>query len=234
MTHYELGFKLQHDCPYNDLSKKYPSMIMSQWCNHEKDILEISYKNLDNFQDIQGDLVSLNKTLGVRPIRRAFTNSNVQVMTQHCACTKIKTSTAPVFERHNCLELEPTILRGGWEWYRVIAFSKKDIKALFDDLDKFCKVEMVSRRTVEDGSMRDTFIISTVSLFGELTEKQAQALVLALNSGYYRVPKKATTEEIAGRLSLPRTTYEEHLRKAESKVLMAVAPYLQLGQPHST
>jgi hypothetical protein len=42
------------------------------------------------------------------------------------------------------------------------------------------------------------------------------------------VPKRVTTDEIAERLGVPRTTYEEHLRKAEGKVLRAVAPYLEL------
>jgi predicted DNA binding protein len=77
--------------------------------------------------------------------------------------------------------------------------------------------------------MRDSLVISTTSLLGGLTEKQASALITALNEGYYRIPKKITTDEIAQRLGIPRTTFEEHLRKAESKVLVALTPYLQLG-----
>ena len=54
-------------------------------------------------------------------------------------------------------------------------------------------------------------------------------LVFALENGYYQVPKKVTTEEIASKLKLPRTTYEEHLRKAEGKVLRSMAPYISLS-----
>ena len=30
-----------------------------------------------------------------------------------------------VFEKNNCLELQPTVYKGGWEYYRLIAFSEK-------------------------------------------------------------------------------------------------------------
>jgi len=35
-------------------------------------------------------------------------------------------------------------------------------------------------------------------------------------------------EEIAREFSLPRTTYQEHVRKAESKILHAIAPYIRI------
>lgn len=50
----------------------------------------------------------------------------------------------------------------------------------------------------------------------------------AISRGYYEIPKRVSTEEIARSLNLPRTTYEEHLRKAESKVMKAVEPLLEL------
>ncbi len=227
MVHYEVSFKLSHECPYLDLSKKYPSVVMSHWCNNDRDVLELSYHDLDSFQELQEDMEKLSETLGVRILRRAFSKSNVQLVTQHCGCNHFQ-STTPTIEKNNCLELQPTIYRDGWEWYRVIAFSEKDLRALFQDLDKFCEVEVLSKSKVEDSSVRDTFVVSTANLLGELTDKQLEALVLALDNGYYRVPKKVTTEEIANKLKLPRTTFEEHLRKAESKVLRAVEPYIQL------
>jgi predicted DNA binding protein len=59
-----------------------------------------------------------------------------------------------------------------------------------------------------------------------LTEKQVDALMAALDNGYYEVPKKKTAEEIARKYGVPRTTYEEHVRKAESKIFRAIAPYI--------
>ncbi len=111
----------------------------------------------------------------------------------------------------------------------MIAFSERDIKNLFRDLDKDCKeIQVISRRSISNESVRDTFLVSTATLFGDLTDKQLRALITALNNGYYHMPRSATAEEIAQRLGLPRTSFLDHLRKAENKVLQAVGPYLRL------
>jgi len=125
--------------------------------------------------------------------------------------------------------VQPAVYTGGWEWYRVIAFSERDLKHLFEDLDEKCKVEVTSRRAISNESIRDMFLISTSTLFGSLTTKQRQALITALDFGYYRLPRTATAGEIAEKLRVPRTSYVDHLRKAENKVLQAVGSYLRLN-----
>jgi predicted DNA binding protein len=228
MTHYEVAFRLQHECPYNTFSRKHPAAVISHWCNWNRDILEISHQDLQN-SEIQSSIQELTKTLGTRIIRRSFTKSNIQVVLQRCACYNVPPPTLPTIERRNCLDLQPAVYTDGWEWYRVIAFSDRDVKDLFSDL-KGCRVEVTSRKTVEDESVRDTFLVSSVSLFGALTEKQRKALITALDNGYYRIPRTATAGEIAERLGLPRTSFVDHLRKAENKIILASGPYLRLQQ----
>lgn len=82
--------------------------------------------------------------------------------------------------------------------------------------------------TIRAKSMRDTFVVSLNSIFSELTEKQSSSLVTALEAGYYQIPKKVTTQQIAVKRKVTRTTCEEHLRKAESNVLQAIAAYVRL------
>ncbi len=228
MTHYEVAFKLQHDkCPYNSFSKAHPAVVVSHWCNWSRDVLEIAGRDLQE-EGVQQGIQELTRALGSKIIRRSSAKSNLQVVLQHCACDKIPPPTLPVIERRNCLEIQPAIYTGGWEWYRVIAFSERDIAHLFRDLDDYCEVEVVSRRSVSEESIRDTFLLSVATLFGELTEKQADALVRALDNGYYQLPRRLTAGEIAGRLGLPRTSFVDHLRKGENKVLRALGPYLRL------
>lgn len=228
MTHYEVAFKLQHEkCPYNSFSKAYPAAVISHWCNWSRDVLEIAIRDLREAH-VQNSIQELTDALGSKIIRRSYAGSNLQVVLMHCACDTIPPPTLPVIERRNCLEMQPAIYTGGWEWYRVIAFSERDIANLFRDLDGVCDVEVVSRRSVSDESIRDTFLLSVATLFGGLTERQADALVTALDSGYYRMPRGATAGEIAERLGLPRTSFVDHLRKGENKVLQALGPYLRL------
>ena len=91
----------------------------------------------------------------------------------------------------------PIFYKHGWEWYRILAFRQKDIRALFDELREFTNAEIISRRTIEGSSMREAFVISPSSLLGELTRKQSSALITALARGYYEIPKKVSTDEIA-------------------------------------
>jgi len=66
------------------------------------------------------------------------------------------------------------------------------------------------------------------SLFAEMTQKQVDALLKAHRHGYYTSPRQITTENIAHAVGVARSTYEEHLRKAENRIMEALVPYLQL------
>lgn len=231
LTIYEIAFKLQHDCPYTLLSRDLPELTFAHWCNNRRDVLDVSCeaKDLAIFEELMKNIKVLERTLSVKIMRKSFGTRSVQLVTTGCRCTMIGSAVSPHIERNNCLSMHPTFYKGGWEWYRILAFRQRDVKNLFRELDEFAKFEMISRRKIEDASVKDAFVISANSLLGELTQKQSSALLTAMARGYYEIPKRASTQEIAGTLKLPRTTYEEHLRKAESKVMKAVAPLLELG-----
>jgi predicted DNA binding protein len=232
LTVYEIGFRLQHEkCPYNDLSRRHPEALIAMWCNWSTHVMEIYCKDLNTFQRIQDDIKEHQEELG-KVIRSSFSSTNVQMLFCGCGCSPSNSITAAL-EKHNSLEIQPTMYAEGWERYRIISFSQKDVRGLFNSLSKSCKIEMLSRKTIPLSSVREAFVISANSLFGELTVKQSRALLAALERGYYRVPKKVTTDEIAQDMGLPRTTFEEHLRKAESKVFRAITPYIQMGTNHS-
>ncbi len=190
-------------------------------------MLEIAHKNLED-QTIIKSIRDLIQQLGTKVLRRSQAMTNLQVVLQHCACDKLPPPTLPVIERRNCLEIQPALYTGGWEWYRVVAFSERDLRNLFKDLDKDCNVEILSKTAISEESVRETFPVSTATLLGKLTSRQLQALVMALDNGYYNIPRTATAGEIAQRLRIPRTSFFDHLRKGENKVLHAVGPYLRL------
>ena len=53
----------------------------------------------------------------------------------------------------------------------------------------------------------------------QLSERQREALSLALELGYYDIPREASHEDVADELGCAPSTAAEHLRKAESTVL---------------
>jgi hypothetical protein len=63
---------------------------------------------------------------------------------------------------------------------------------------------------------------SLLSPLNLLTEKQREVLLAAYRMGYYDIPRKITTEELAKKLALVDSTVVEHLRKAELRLIKQI------------
>jgi len=64
-------------------------------------------------------------------------------------------------------------------------------------------------------------------LFGELTDRQLAALQIALENGYYEQPRGCSIADLAEQMTVARATFEEHLRKAENKLLNSAGQFIR-------
>ena len=225
---FEVSFAVQHECPYTRFTVKHPEVRMTEWCNNRIHVMEVDVPDIETFTRIESDLNELLLWKGGRILKKNFLAGNLQLIVKSCRCSKIRPSITEIVERNSCLSVPPEVYYGGWEEYRVIGFRDNDYKKMFQEIEHVGPVKIIQKRIASEKSIRDTFMVSLNRVFSQLTEKQVNSLIAALEAGYYQIPKKATTTEIAARNKVPRTTYEEHLRKAESKVLQAIAPYVRL------
>jgi predicted DNA binding protein len=108
----------------------------------------------------------------------------------------------------------------------VIAFDEVRTRDLFKDFNKRGPTELIRKRELPLTVLPSTVWVNT--LFGDMTSKQMDALLKAHRYGYYTSPREVTTENIAKSLGVSRSTYEEHLRKAENRIVGNLIPYLQL------
>ena len=53
-----------------------------------------------------------------------------------------------------------------------------------------------------------------------LTDRQQELLELAINEGYYEIPRRVTLRDLADRADISAGTVGEHLRKIEIKVIL--------------
>lgn len=232
----EIAFKIQRPShPIFMASLELPELTLTIWCNRERDVLEFATDSdePEAQQELRDSVSVLQEKFSQREVplkilRKTSSARSVQIVTR-CQCSARPTATPIIVERHNLVLMQPYFYKRGWGWYRLLAFRQSDVRSLFTELEKFGAVHVMYREEVGESPLRDTFVISAKSLLGGLTKKQAVALLTALSGGYYDIPKGASTDEIAGSLGLPRTTYEEHLRKAESKALKAMMPLLRFS-----
>ncbi len=227
MTYYEVDLKLQHDCPYSEFSREHPTVVLSHWCNWSRDVLEIAGAEVRDAQ-LRAAVRHLLASVGGKTIRATDVGSHVRLVLQHCACDALPPPTLPMIEARNCLNLQPMVYTKGWEWYRLVGFADRDVRQLVRDLGRNARVELVARRSVPEGAIHERLMVSTGALLGGLTDRQARALVIALDHGYYSFPRGATSVEIARRVGTPRTSFVDHLRKGQNKVMQAVGPYLRM------
>jgi len=225
---FEVSFRAQHDCPFVRFSAKHPEVRVVHWCSNKTDVLEVGFPDAETLDKMEPDLQELLSWGGGKILKKSFCGGDLQMVVKTCCCHKISPSIAGVVQEHSFLGIPPIIYRGGWEERRVIGLRESDYRKMFQDLSLMGKVEILQKKIVPETSIRDAFVISLSSVFLGLTEKQINSFLKALDYGYYDLPKKVTAEEIARKNGVPRTTYEEHMRKAESKILRAVAPYLRI------
>jgi predicted DNA binding protein len=155
------------------------------------------------------------------------------VVTQSCLCS-LEASIIDRFEKHNCLYQSPTIYRQGWEHYTVVAFDGDDIRELLGDLRSDREIELLSKTSISETQIPHSMLAPASQLFEDLTDRQLAALQLALERGYYEQPRKTSLRDLADQTAVARSTYEEHLRKAENKLLTSAGQFLRLVTATST
>jgi predicted DNA binding protein len=94
-------------------------------------------------------------------------------------------------------------------------------------------VEIIRKKPF-DGYIASSLTLTTDALFSGLTEKQVHALLTAYAQGYFRFPRGSDLQTIASKEEISRTTFLEHLKKAENKIITALIPHIQLFRriPH--
>ncbi|MFB6122580.1 MAG: bacterio-opsin activator domain-containing protein [Haloferacaceae archaeon] len=96
-----------------------------------------------------------------------------------------------------------------------------DPKTVFDLFeDRYGDAELAAYREHERPiQTRQEF---TATLEDELTDRQATALRTAYHAGYFEWPRPVTGEDVAESMDIDRSTFHQHLRVAQRKLLQAL------------
>lgn len=118
------------------------------------------------------------------------------------------------FYSYAIIQIDPVLIQkdGTYVW-TIGSWKRDEILKLFAEAKRSfgAKLVKIKQERVED-----------ISLFGvspHLTGKQKTAVELAVMKGYYDYPRKVKLEELAEMMKVSYSTFQEHLRKAEQKLL---------------
>lgn len=116
------------------------------------------------------------------------------------------------------IHINPAILfPDGREAWDIASLDKKDIQEIIKIGEKgySAKLLMLKEANLEN--------FAFFNILPELTEKQKNAFLLAVKSGYYEYPRQIELEKLARFSKISLSTYQAHLRKAERKLLPFIA-----------
>jgi len=227
MSLYEASIRVKHECPYREISERHPDLTIREWPLSDCQVLEITSEETPT-EELLDDINQLGTVLHESKDDDAY-----HVVTQSCLCS-LEQSIIDRFEEHNCLYQSPTIYRQGWEHYTVVAFDSEDIRELLGDLRGDREIELLSKTSISEKQIPHSMLAPANQLFENITDRQLAALQLALESGYYEQPRKTSLRDLADQTAVARSTYEEHLRKAENKLLTNAGQFLRLVTATST
>jgi len=151
----------------------------------------------------------------------------IYINVTECHCMNQDTMVRHIGEL-DILNIFPNMIEKGWAYHRLIVFKHEDLEELLRRFDNWGWIYKILRKVPFDGFIASSLTLTADALFSDLTEKQINALLTAHRNGYYMLPRRADVQTIAAKEQVPRTTFQEHLKKAENKLLAALVPYIQL------
>ena len=108
--------------------------------------------------------------------------------------------------------IQPVRLQQGFEYWEIGSWDKSSLTKFYTNTRKIAQVELLKLK-------EETPSVFVQQAIPKLTRKQQHILKIALERGYYSYPRKNSVKELAKSMGIPRTTFQEHLRKAEAKLM---------------
>ncbi len=216
--------RVHHPCPYCDLSTRFPNSLFLLWCDNRRDAVLVSSPNRE---ELRGLVAAWQRGFHARVLLREGNDALLLVPDFEWRDPPSVTGMA---RAGGVWVLHPVLYFGGEETYRFLAPSRASLNRLFQKLRRLGAVEVLA---IADRAGLDsvrTVPASTVHLLEGLTDSQVRSLVAARDAGLLEVPARTSWASVARAEGLSRSTFGEHLRKGQRKLLENSYPLLRARQ----
>jgi predicted DNA binding protein len=126
---------------------------------------------------------------------------------QRLLVTKRSCGALPIIRRNHGKLQGMDRVSGSQRIFNILVFRREDLKNIVEELNDIGSVKLGHlSRYGETG--------------GTLSDRQGEVIELALDEGYFEWPRETDSEMLAEELGIAQSTFLEHLRKAEKKLLV--------------
>lgn len=220
-----MDFKVKHNCELADFSSRFPSLRVFLWFGLKSDIIELVPEDGGPCLEAKREVSKI-----VGNVDAMSTDKRIILVPKQVSCQVLQTVLKSMKEL-NIQPAGPIMYKGGWEHFKTLIIEHDNIKLLLDRLTENGFSPKLLRKTQFDGFAGALFsnivcVDTTNSVFSGLTEKQIEAILTAHSLGYYKCPRDTDLQAIARIIKIPRTTLQNHLKKAENKIMDSIVPHL--------
>ncbi|MCH8905886.1 MAG: helix-turn-helix domain-containing protein [Candidatus Heimdallarchaeota archaeon] len=220
---FEIRIRAQHDCPFLEFSKLFGNKQIYGYCSRENDVMILPGHN-DNIIEIGKDF--FNHTDKWRIINSGVTQKLTYVV-MDCECDDLyENSITYSIQRAGGLVNYPIRYQDGWEFHKITCIDEKVVKNVLKVLTSLPKMEVIAIDDLGENGIFRSQMISVPEVISDLTSRQVEILVKAYEEGYYEIPRRIRTQDLADEAGISRYGIEKLLRKAENKIIRSIMPYL--------
>jgi predicted DNA binding protein len=213
---YEATLRIDHDSPYASITRQNDVQV-ELWCNQYCDLLHVTGTDLDP------SLSKISDEVGVKDI--VHKDEEIVLITENCLLESCDDLLEEYLRDHNCLSLPPLTYDHGTLLTRIVSLTEAELTGVYQDINRDHYVDVESKHEIES-VVPDMPLLMLDSALPNLSDGQKRAIFTAIDEGYYEIPRETTTADIAEQLGISRRTFEEHLRRAENKLVKNITEYI--------
>jgi predicted DNA binding protein len=167
-----------------------------------------------NVLDYNGYPLEFVEVFEERPAPNDF-----QYSVEYVAMDRQKDTTINLVFESGCIFEPPATVNGSFELHNLLAPRKVNFVKLKSVLQKHKReFKVLSVKEIRTEGEQ----LPRVSWRKVLTPRQLEALRLAYEKGFYYYPRRVHIADLAAEAKLSRSTYQEHLRLAEVKLIRSL------------
>jgi len=128
---------------------------------------------------------------------------------------------AVAFYTPKIIFVKPVLIKSdGYEIWEIASWDREDVSKFISSVEK--RIKDFNLLKFHKVDINNVFF---PRLMPKLTAKQKMAIELAIQGGYYKSPRKTNLRNLAKRMNVSLSTFQQHLRSSEEKLIPNILSY---------